>query len=381
MNCSECNNTMQIFARGGKEIYVCPICLSGLLPDESCAKILKHFCNEQIIDRFISTLLDDSLLDAAGKTLSAGNKVLCPQCGSLMGPFDFDNKIRFYVNKCEHCGCIWLDSIQMPLVSVIFTGDNFEDLNYKNRINNLYKTRAGRRPRKIRSLDEVLAPFAVMSGLLPSIPLGDNILKKRRAYATGGLIIACALVFIWQLAGDWMGAITAFALYPDKVSAGEWHRLITSAFMHGGILHLAGNMLFLRMFGRTLENEMGPGKYLLLYAVGAVVSGIFYMATSADRTIPAVGASGAISAVMGSYLILFPRSQLRFNVLHPFTFHKVASAKISSLYYVLAWIIMNVFFGMLQAGGRAAGIAYWGHIGGFVAGIVFVEAYKTFKRG
>ncbi len=150
--------------------------------------------------------------------------------------------------------------------------------------------------------------------------------------------------------------------------------------LHGGIYHLLGNMFFLRIFGRTIEGELGWKKYLSLVVLGAVVSGIFVMATIIKKDIPCVGASGAISAVIGGYLILFPKAKLRFNLVHPLTFQKLAVTEVSSIYYILSWIIMNVFFGVLQSGSKAAGIAYWGHIGGFIAGVIFMEAYKNFKR-
>lgn len=379
MNCPKCNNELEIFARSGKEIYVCPFCLSGLIPDESSIKILKHFCTEEIMNQLISTLLDDSLFDNTKTMLSAEENLACPKCKSYMQHYDFNKKLRFYVNKCINCGSIWLNPMQMPLLSVAFIENNPDDLNFKKTITNLYEVLAKRKAKKVRSFDEIIAPFAVITGLAPAIPLGDNVLTKTKPIATRILIIVCAAVFVLQIA--FKEILASFGLYADKVAQGEWYRLITYAFLHGGIFHLLGNMFFLRIFGRTIEDELGWKKYLFLFTLGAVVSGIFVMATITKKDILCVGASGAISAIIGAYLILFPKARLRFNVIHPLTFQKLAATEVSSLYYILSWIIMNLFFGMLQSGSKTVGIAYWGHIGGFIAGVIFIEVYKNLKRG
>src|SRR3989338_2364584 len=379
MNCPKCNNELEIFARNGKEIYVCPFCLSGLIPDESAIKILKHFCTEEIMNQLISTLLDDSLFDNTKTMLSAEENLACPKCESYMQHYDFNKKLRFYVNKCINCGSIWLNPMQMPLLSVAFIENNPDDLNFKKTITNLYEVLAKRKEKKARSFDEIIAPFAVITGLAPTIPLGDNVLTKTKPIATRSLIIVCAVVFILQIV--FREILTSFGLYADRVAQGEGDRLINYAFLHGGIFHLLGNIFFLRMFGRTIEDELGWKKYLFLFTLGAVVSGIFVMATITKKDIPCIGASGAISAIIGAYLILFPKARLRFNVIHPLTFQKLATTEVSSLYYILSWIIMNISFGMLQSGSKTVGIAYWGHIGGFIAGVIFIEVYKNLNRG
>jgi membrane associated rhomboid family serine protease len=283
--------------------------------------------------------------------------------------------------------------MQMPLVSIAFLEDNPEDLKFKKSIDGLYKALANKKARKVQSLVELIAPFIVMTGLIPAIPAGDNVLTKTKpvGIANQSIIIFCCLVFILQnafaysllLSNTGLDYFTSsFALIKSRVfSYGEWYRLITYAFLHGGILHLFFNMVFLRVFSRAVEDELGWKKYLFLFALGAVFSAIFTIATISKSDIPCIGASGAISAIIGAYLILFPWAKLRFNLIHPLTFQKLASTEVPSMYYILSWIIMNIFFGMLQSGGKTSGIAYWGHIGGFVTGVIFAEVYKNLKRG
>lgn len=378
MNCPQCSNELEIFARDGKEIYVCPVCLSGLIPDESSVKILKHFCSQEILSQLISGLLDNSLFDNAKTMLSCEETFACPKCKSYMRQYDFNKKIRFYVGKCITCGGIWLNPMQMPLLSVAFIENNPEDLNFRRAITNLYEVLAKRKAKKVRPFDEIIAPFAVITGLAPAIPIRDNVLIKTTPIITYSFIVVCAVVFVLQIVFKEM--LFSFGLYADKIAQGQWYRLISHIFLHGSIYHLLGNMFFLRIFGRTIEGELGWRKYLSLVVLGAVVSGIFVMATIIKKDIPCVGASGAISAVIGGYLILFPKARLRFNLVHPLTFQRLAVTEVSSVYYILSWIMMNVFLGVLQSGSKAVGIAYWGHIGGFIAGVIFMEAYKNFKR-
>lgn len=384
MNCPNCRSELEIFARGGKEIYVCPLCLSALLLDESAVKILKQFCSQEVLSRFLSDILDDSLFDNTKKMLAYDENLVCPKCKFHMQQYDFNKKLKFYVNRCTSCGAIWLNPMQMPLVSIAFIGDSPDDLSFKKSITTLYEMLAQRKARKIRPIDEIVAPYAVLTGLLPSIPRGDNILTKGKPLATRGIIIACISVFVLQIAAK--EVLPSFSLIADKVSHGEWYRLITYTFLHGGIFHLLGNMYFLYIFSRSLENELGWKKFLSLFTLGAVVSGIFFMATTAKKDIPCVGASGAISAVIGAYLIMFPKAKLTFDLYRPIMvsipipLQKICTTQVSGMAYILLWIIMNLFFGMLQSGGMTVAIAYWGHIGGFIAGVIFIEVYKNLKR-
>ena len=164
------------------------------------------------------------------------------------------------------------------------------------------------------------------------------------------LIAANILVYVYTsiVGGNFlqtdMRVIMLYGQVNAYVMSGWYWQLLTSMFVHVNIAHLLGNMFFLRMFGRTIEDELQWKKYLFLFGLGAVVSGIFFMATTTKKDIPCVGASGAISAIVGAYFLLFPKAKLRFNIVHPVTFQKLVTTQVSSLYYILSWIIMNVFF-------------------------------------
>ena len=374
MICQSCSHELEIFRRDNREIHVCPSCLSVLLPDEASVAALKEFSSEQILMKFVTSALDGSLtLHCQG--VPAGANHPCPRCGSPMCKNDLNGKLKFYAVRCTGCNAIWASAAQAPLVTAALLppGQDFE--RFKKIVEEMYALSARQRATRIQSFDELIAPYVVLSGMVPAMPLGDDNVIKYPPVTTRCLIVANSVIFVMQLIAP---ALTeSWKLTNEAVlQHDQWYRLVTYAFLHANIAHLVGNMVFLNMFAKSVENELRPLKYLALYLLGAVVSGAFYLATTSDRTVGCVGASGAISAVIAAYLVLFPRSRLKFRLMHPATFQKIVDTQIPAIYYILFWFGYNLIMGALMTGSLKPGIAYWGHIGGFDAGILGAEAYK-----
>lgn len=202
-------------------------------------------------------------------------------------------------------------------------------------------------------------------------PIRDHNPSGRTPYVTYALMavnIAIFLGYVGLFANE--RAINLFfydwALIPGRVTAGEgFGGLFTSMFLHGGWLHLAGNMLFLWIFGDNVEDEMGHGRYLLFYLACGMLSGVAHVLSAPFSPVPTVGASGAIAGVMGGYLLLFPKAKV--DILFIFiVFFRI--------FPIPAWIMLAVWFGMQFIGGVGAdpsvgGVAYWAHAGGFLVGI------------
>ncbi|MDD5135766.1 MAG: rhomboid family intramembrane serine protease [Candidatus Omnitrophica bacterium] len=377
MKCPLCSVELQIFPKGDREIYVCPECLSALMANEDALEPLKSFCSREVLTDLIDNMFEPSFFTGAKKILKPADGLNCPQCKSRMENYDFGNKTKFFVNKCPGCGSIWLNKVQIPLVTMALLKDSAEDRDFKRAVNELYKTLAARRSSRIRSIDEMIEPYIAipLSFLGYAFPAGDNVLTKRYPYVTVGIIVLCAFMFF---PGE--PAMTSLSLIADKVvKEKEFYRLITAAFLHAGILHILGNMWFLWVFGRSVEDRMGRVPYAALFLTSAVFSSILFIATIKDGSVPCVGASGAISGVIGAYLILLPKAKIKFNIYWKYGTQRFATYA-PSWAYILVWILMNVFFGMMEAGSKTVGVAYWGHIGGFVGGIIFAEMYKNLKR-
>jgi len=202
-------------------------------------------------------------------------------------------------------------------------------------------------------------------------PIRDHNPSGRTPYVTYGLLIANIAIWLWSVtmitndnALNWF--YYNYALIPARMADGTgFGGLVTSMFVHAGFLHLACNMLFLFIFGDNMEDRMGHGSFAVFYACCGIAAGLAQVMIDPASAVPTVGASGAIAGVMGGYLLLFPRAHVDI-VLILIVFFKV--------FPVPAWLILGLWFGM-QAfrglGPQADGIvAYWAHMGGFVAGII-----------
>jgi membrane associated rhomboid family serine protease len=307
----------------------------------------------------------------------------CPKCKTITKASDLDGRLKFLVNRCPKCKASWLETMQVPLVAIAFTDvNNPEDAIFKETINQILITTKRKRRGGLKSLDDIIAPYiAIPLSLFSSpvggaLPVGDNVITKTAAPATKTIIATCILCFFLLLI--WPDLKPGIALIAEKVLKNkELYRLISYAFAHAGILHLGGNMWFLWVFGRTVEDKIGVIRFVLFFLVCALSSAILFIAAVADKTIPCVGASGAISGVIGAYLVLFPKAKIRFCI-----FGRMGTYRhytyVYAWIYIIVWVAMNILFGLFQSAGYASGVAYWGHIGGFVAGVIFAELYKAF---
>ena len=218
------------------------------------------------------------------------------------------------------------------------------------------------------------------------IPLRDDNPTTIKPVVTVSLIVINTLLFLYQFSlgprqGEifvfQFGAIPAVILGEKALPAGieaipPALSLFTSMFLHGGFMHLIGNMLYLWIFGNNIEDAMGHARYVVFYLLSGVAASFAHLFTNINSTIPAIGASGAISGVLGAYLLLYPRAQVL--VLIPLGFF-------TRLMYIPAgfvlgfWFVLQVLQGTMS-GGQGAGVAWWAHIGGFVAGMALVGLFK-----
>lgn len=208
------------------------------------------------------------------------------------------------------------------------------------------------------------------------IPVGDEIPRRRVPVVTWGLIAVNVVIFLGELMLGpdleqfflrW-GAVPAFITNPARY---PWAplTLFTSIFLHAGWTHLIGNMLYLWIFGDNVEDALGYIGYLLFYIAAGVFAGLSQVVVAPHSTIPGVGASGAIAGVLAVYLILYPSAPVR--VLVP-GFYMMRIARLPALIVLGFWFIIQLFNGALSLGAATmatGGVAWFAHIGGFVAGL------------
>lgn len=203
-------------------------------------------------------------------------------------------------------------------------------------------------------------------------PIRDHNPSGRTPYVVYALIAINIVVYIatLNLMSDNRAAhffLTEWALIPENITAGNnFQTLISTQFMHGGFLHLFGNMLFLWIFGDNLEDEMGHLGFLAFYLSAGVGAGLIYVATAPHSVVPTVGASGAIAGVLGGYLLLFPKAKVDI-LLILIVFFRVFV--IPAWVALLVWLALQLF-GSVGADPNAGGVAYWAHIGGFAVGML-----------
>jgi membrane associated rhomboid family serine protease len=213
------------------------------------------------------------------------------------------------------------------------------------------------------------------------IPLRDIIPSRTTPVVTISLIAVNILVFVYELS---LGrAVDAFTLYWGLVPAAfSWVTVFTSMFLHGGLLHVAGNMLYLWIFGDNVEDRMGHGRFLVFYLLCGVAAALAQTITAPDSVVPMVGASGAIAGVMGAYFVLYPKSRI-VTLIPLFFFFQVI--EVPAILFLGIWFLMQFVSGVgsivtTAGGGPAGGVAFWAHVAGFVAGISGVIVFRRPER-
>lgn len=210
------------------------------------------------------------------------------------------------------------------------------------------------------------------------IPLGDATRRPLRfPIVTATLIAVNAVVFFFELAGG-DAFVTRWSVVPADVVAGHrWITVLTAMFMHGGWAHIIGNMVFLWAFGPDLEDVMSPARFAAFYLIGGIVAMVAQIAVMPTSTIPNLGASGAIAAVMGGYIITFPRDRIRTLVFLGFFFTITA---IPAVLLIGFWFVTQLFSAGAVADPSAGGVAYMAHVGGFLFGMVTVRLFEDRGR-
>jgi membrane associated rhomboid family serine protease len=220
------------------------------------------------------------------------------------------------------------------------------------------------------------------------LPLADDNPRNTTPVVTWGIIGICIAVFLWQLslgsAGD--VAYYGYGLVPARLtgvaelpagipSVPAWATVLTSMFMHGGFVHIGGNMLYLWIFGDNVEDSMGHVRFAVFYLVCGIIAALTQTYIAPASQVPVIGASGAIAGVLGAYILLHPRATVRTLIFLGIIFWIV---RIPAVYVLGFWFLLQ----FLNAAGSTAGnggVAVWAHVGGFIAGLILVMAFR--RRG
>jgi membrane associated rhomboid family serine protease len=226
------------------------------------------------------------------------------------------------------------------------------------------------------------------------IPLKDDVPSRSLPVVNTVIIVLNVLAFLYQfsLGGAVDAFVQRFGVIPIRyfyegmqspdgtvayfTLAERIYPLFTSMFLHGGWLHLIGNMLYLWIFGDNVEDRMGHGRYAFFYILCGLIAAGVHVATNQDSPVPTVGASGAIAGVLGAYMLLYPRARV-LVVIPIFVFAEMV--RLPALLVLGFWFVMQLFQGTLSLAASSTatgGVAWWAHIGGFVAGMLLLLLFK-----
>jgi membrane associated rhomboid family serine protease len=248
-------------------------------------------------------------------------------------------------------------------------------------------------------------------------PLKDDIPTRRTPVVTIALIIANVVIFFLSIRNGgsiWSGpdaqTVVDYGVIPYEVThpgeecqlvsqAGQvlcegqpgvrgqadpqpptWFTVFSSMFMHGGLLHIGGNMLFLWVFGNNVEDAMGRFRFIVFYLLGGVAAMALQTAVGPSATVPSIGASGAVAAVLGGYLLIYPRARVLTLV---FLFVFFTFIQIPAMFFLVIWFGQQLLFGYLDyvdPTGGGGGVAYFAHIGGFVFGLLAIRAFARYQN-
>ena len=218
------------------------------------------------------------------------------------------------------------------------------------------------------------------------LPIKDDIPTQRKPVITIALIVVNCLVFFYE---NMLGR-GGFALFTQKwglipvefttgveltphIATSSFANLFTSMFMHGGFIHLGGNMLYLWIFGNNIEDRLGKVKFILFYFASGIVAALTFIVTDIHGEVPMVGASGAIAGILGAYIVIYPYARVQTVI---FVLYFIRIARIPALFLLGFWFVLQVFSGLPALGtSGGGGTAWFAHIGGFIFGVVVFKLF------
>ncbi len=224
------------------------------------------------------------------------------------------------------------------------------------------------------------------------IPYKDDNPTRTTPYITIGLIVINCLVFFYQMSLGITGTekfifefglipleLTRFQNFSHSQAIPPFFSLLTAMFLHGGLMHLGGNMLYLWIFGDNIEDRLGHLRFLAFYLLTGVLATLSHVFITPSSNIPMIGASGAISAVLGAYLVLFPKARVHTLI---FFFYFIRVIRLPAMVVLGFWFVLQFLQGVSSLSRVGGGVAWFAHIGGFVAGFILIRVFlwRRFSR-
>lgn len=356
MLCPRCQKPMRATLEQGPsgrvELDVCPLC-RGIWFDSGELALLTQVGNSELFD------LQSPLLEGDTPTVPCPRhptqrmierQLASARMGALASATESAAGAKpLRIDQCPRCSGLWFDSGELEQLVTALRDSRMAPFLVDPKIMN-------------RPTSGLLWMFMFLTGL----PVEQWQPRLRRPLAVLTLIALCVGVFFWQLISpNQESLVFEFGLIPDRLTMDNLVPLLTHMFLHGGLLHLLGNLYFLWVFGDNVEDRLGAARFVLLYFAAGLGAALCHVLLTNRTDIPVVGASGAIAGVMAAYAVLFPRARLVSLIF-------IFSVRWKTTTYLGIWLVYQVIGALMGT----PGIAWWAHIGGFVIGAVIAWPFR-----
>ncbi len=378
MNCPVCQIILLKRKFENRDIYLCPFC-SGVWLEKGELQEVEQYIISNKNDAILSTEgLSDRKVIPVDKIDQTTRK--CPKCDIDLKIFNFANNSNIFLDRCDSCEGIWAEKGVLEKISLfMITSDDPVMDEYTKILSKMIteheKSLAS--SKEIKSIGDDLDSPA-LNGIVawPMIPLPLKIDQPAVTLAkvTIGLIAVNMLIFILQLMFVHTNEDAYFRLWGIVpflgFSINRAYSFISSMFIHGGWEHILGNMFFLWLFGHNVEDKIGSLKFLIFYLLCGIFGGVLFCVMQPTLNDPAIGASGAISGVMGAHLVLFPKESLR-------VLWVGRVRTMPAIVYLLLWIFYQFIYGMvITITNVPLAVAHWAHVGGFISGLLLIHLFN-----
>jgi len=373
MKCPVCYRDLIKVTRGSTEVDICPKCQGVWLDSGEIVLFIKELTESSEISPRTPHLFKPPDVKTV-HTLNEPDK-LCPRCNKTLQKFNYAYDSNIFLDKCPLCQGIWLDGGEAESIARYLKDDPRVTQIYKEFVksdedlNDLVELG--------KTLKEAINPAFLW---LPKIviPLYDDNPRQRFPLVTLLIVLLNILIYITCALQrkDARLFIERFALVPKHFFG---IGLFTSMFLHSGLIHLLGNMFFLWIFGDNVEDRFTRGGYLIFYLMCGLAASALFSIMHSEATLTAIGASGAISGIMGAYFVFYPKVKIK-------TFFIYKIIRVPVYIYLGAWFLLQLLYASIYRSlGFIGGIAWFAHIGGFVFGGVVAlfkkRFYKAIRKG
>ena len=362
MKCPVCANELKEIKSKSTLVDICPACKGIWFDPGEIANFVRTLAESKDIPPRIPQLFKSRTIKKADTLKEQGKS--CPRCHQKLQIFNYACDSNVFLDRCTSCEGIWADGGEARKIAVylkvdprvmaigkdlIHKDEVFEDL---KELGNILKK-------------EVHPVMLFMPKII--IPLADDNPRQRVPVVTISIIALCTLIFAIEMlfVSDPRAFFLRFGLVPIHFfSIG----LISSVFLHAGFLHFIGNMLFFWIFGDNVEDRFSRFGYLIFFLSCGLAAGILHCAMNANSAVPSIGASGAVSGIMGAYFIFYPRAKVKMLFIY-----KILN--VPAYFYLGGWLLIQLAYAALGV----PGIAWFAHIGGFLFGGLVAYVMKTKK--